>query len=286
MAVAEDRGGRRATLLSRRQLDWTKNFPAIAAAGARLQVRSALIDGEVVVLLPDGRTDFSALQNARGGAGSRLTYYAFDLLFLEGQSLERLPLSERKARLEQLLSSQPTGPIRYADHFPGEGLPFFKAACEHRAEGIVSKKISAPYRAGSRNADWQKSKCVQRQEFVVGGYLTSAGAPLAALHIGYYDAEARLRFAGKVGTGFQSIESKLLAQLKPLSLPSCPFSADSRPKGKDFREALWVRPSLVVEVEFLEWTPDLHIRHPSFKGVREDREPSSVRAEVPQRPTS
>src|SRR6266496_283682 len=187
MAVAEDRGGRRATLLSRRQLDWTKNFPAIAAAGARLQVRSALIDGEVVVLLPDGRTDFSALQNARGGAGSRLTYYAFDLLFLEGQSLERLPLSERKARLEQLLSSQPTGPIRYADHFPGEGLPFFKAACEHRAEGIVSKKISAPYRAGSRNADWQKSKCVQRQEFVVGGYLTSAGAPLAALHVGYYD---------------------------------------------------------------------------------------------------
>lgn len=225
LVVTEDGAGRRATLLSRRHLDWTNNFPAIAAAAATLPARSVLIDGEVVVLLPDGRTDFSALQNASRACDPRLVYYAFDRLFLDGQNLERLALTER---------------------------------------------------------NWQKSKCVQRQEFVVGGYLTSAGAPLAALHVGYYE-QGSLRFAGKVGTGFQSVESALLARLKSLSLPSCPFAAGSRPKGKDFREAVWVRPTMVIEVEFLEWTPDLHVRHPSFKGVREDKDPATVRAELPEK---
>jgi bifunctional non-homologous end joining protein LigD len=273
-----------ATLLSRRGLDWTKHFPAIATAAAALPVHDALLDGELVVLLPDGRDDFHALQNARARQDPRLVYFAFDLLYLDGESLLRLPLLARKERLSAIIRPAPTGRIQYSDHFTGEGLPFFEAASAAGVEGIVSKRATSSYRSGSRTADWQKTKCVQRQEFVVGGYLTSDATPLAALHVGYYDSDGTtFRFAGKVGTGFQTIEAALLRRLKPLSQPTCPFVAQARPTGKDFREAVWLTPQLVVEVAFLSWTPQHHLRHPSFKGLRRDKDRLTVRREDPVR---
>jgi len=272
----------KATLLSRRRLDWTKQFPAIAAAAAKLPVEDALLDGEVVILLPDGRDDFHALQNAGGRQDPRLVYFAFDLLYLDGESLLRLPLIARKERLAAIISASPPGPIQYSDHFTGEGSAFFEVASAAGVEGVVSKRATSTYRPGSRTADWQKTKCTQRQEFVVGGYLKSDATALAALHVGYYDSDGTtFRFAGKVGTGFQTIEAALLRELKPLSRLTCPFATSARPTGKDFREAIWLTPTIVVEVEFLSWTPQHHLRHPSFKGLRRDKDPASVRREEP-----
>ena len=272
----------KATLFSRRGLDWTKQFPAIAAAAATLPVHDALLDGEVVILLPDGRDDFHALQNVGRRQDPRLVYFAFDLLHLDGESLLRLPLLARKERLAAIISAGPPGPIQYSDHFTGEGSAFFEAASAAGVEGIVSKRATSSYRPGSRTADWQKTKCIQRQEFVVGGYLKSDATPLAALHVGYYDTDGTsFCFAGKVGTGFQTIEAALLRELKPLSRPTCPFAPGARPTGKDFREAIWLTPTVVVEVAFLSWTPQHHLRHPSFKGLRRDKDSASVRREVP-----
>jgi bifunctional non-homologous end joining protein LigD len=280
-AIRRNGTSKTANLLSRRRLDWTKQFSPIAAAAATLPADDALLDGELVVLLPDGRDDFNALQHAAGRPDPRLVYFAFDLLYLDGKSLLKLPLQARKERLAALLATAPAGPIQYSDHFTGEGLPFFEAARAAGVEGIVSKRASASYRTGSRTADWQKTKCVQRQEFVVGGYLKSDAAPLAALHVGYYDSDQNtFRFAGKVGTGFQTIEATLLRQLEQLSQQTCPFAETARPKGRDFREAFWVTPTIVIEVAFLSWTPDRHLRHPSFKGLRRDKDARAVRRET------
>jgi bifunctional non-homologous end joining protein LigD len=273
----------RVVLYTRNGNDWSAAFPAIAAAVEKLGLDEALIDGEVAVVLPDGRTSFQALQNT-GDAANRgtLVYFVFDLLRLNGETLEMLPLEERKARLKKLVGARKTGRIRFSEHIEGNGQPFFAEACRAGLEGIVSKRRDQPYRAG-RHGGWLKTKCVQRQEFVIGGFTDPEGmrAGLGALLIGYYEGE-RLVFCGKVGTGFShKMALDLRARMDRIEMSTAPFIPP--PPGSLGRKAHWVKPNLVCEVVFTEWTTDGKIRHPSFQGLRGDKKPREI---VQEKPTS
>ena len=263
-------------LLSRNGMDWTARLRVIAEAVAALDVEDAVLDGEVAVQLPDGSTSFQALQNALSGAGADLRYFLFDVLEAEGRDLRPAPLEERKAWLEALLGGREAGVVAYSEHVVGNGPAFFSQACRHGLEGIISKRSGSPYRAG-RGGDWRKVKCSRRQEFVVGGYTEPAGARshFGALLVGAHDTSGDLRYAGKVGTGFTAAAlGKLYGRLQDLERPAPPFS--NPPRGAGVRGVHWVEPELVVEVAFTEMTSDGSLRHPSFKGVREDKRPGDV----------
>jgi len=269
----------RVALYTRNGNDWTASFPDVADAVGRLRLDDALIDGEAAIVLPDGRTSFQAMQNAGANRGT-LVYFVFDLLRLNGQSLETLPLEERKARLKKLVGAKKTGRIRFSEHIDGNGEAFFEHACRAGLEGIVSKRRDQPYRAG-RHGGWLKTKCTKRQEFVVGGFTDPEGmrAGLGALLIGYYEGD-RLVFSGKVGTGFtHKLALELRAKLDRLEQKTPPFTPP--PPGSLGRHAHWVKPELVCEVEFTEWTTDGKIRHPSFQGLRADKKPGQVTREKP-----
>jgi bifunctional non-homologous end joining protein LigD len=278
--------GERITLLSRNGKDWTTSFPEVVAAVRGLGVRDALIDGEVAAVLPDGRTSFQALQNVmrRSGGKAALVYFVFDLLRIDGASLEREPLVTRKARLATVVGRRSKGVIRISDHIEGNGLQFLKHACAAGLEGIISKRLDRPYYHG-RNSDWVKSKCLLRQELVIGGFTDPEGsrAGLGALLLGYYDDEAALVFAGKVGTGFTHASAIDLRQtLDRLERRSSPYAVPPpRPIAK---RAHWVTPTLVCEVAFTEWTSDGRIRHPVFHGLRKDKRADEVRRELPVTP--
>ena len=277
------RGGR-VTLISRNGKIWTDAFPEIVDAVRRLGLDDALLDGEVAMVLPDGRTSFQALQNASSGESSRgaLVYFVFDLLRLNGASLERLPLEQRKAQLKTLLSRRGVSErLRYSDHVQGSGEAFFQQACRVGLEGIVSKRRDLPHRAG-RHGGWVKTKCILRQEFVIGGFTEPEGrrAGIGALLVGYY-AGGRLVFSGKVGTGFtQKLALDLRARLDRIEQKTCPFTPP--PAGSLSRVAHWVSPTLVGEVVFTEWTGDGKIRHPSFQGLRADKKAKDVVQEKPR----
>jgi bifunctional non-homologous end joining protein LigD len=281
---AEVDGGR-AKLLTRRGKDWTDQFSPIGAAAAALPVRSAVLDGEVVVLEADGRTSFQALQNALSeGRTDDLVYFAFDLLYLDGYDLRPVPLGARKQALETVLAAAPGGgPLRWSDHVQGDGKSFFRQACSFALEGVVSKRADLSYHPG-RGRDWLKIKCLQRQEMVVGGFTDPEGSRtgLGALLVGAYEG-GELRYAGKVGTGF-TIETleQLRRRLDRLERREPPFS--NPPRGAEARGVHWVEPKLVAEVAFTEWTRDGHLRHPTFKGLREDKDPREVVREVPEAP--
>ena len=271
----------RVSLYTRNGNDWTAAFPEVADAVAKLGLDDALIDGEVAVVLPDGRTSFQALQNTAGG-GSRgtLVYFVFDLLRLNGENLESRLLEGRKVLLKKLVGSRSTGRIRFSEHIAGNGQAFFSEACRAGLEGIVSKRRDQPYRAG-RHGGWVKTKCVQRQEFVIGGFTDPEGmrAGIGALLIGYYEGD-RLMFCGKVGTGFtHKLALELRARLARVEQKTCPFTP--LPAGSLGRNAHWVKPELVCEVEFTEWTTDGKIRHPSFQGLRADKDPKEITREKP-----
>jgi bifunctional non-homologous end joining protein LigD len=271
----------RVTLISRKGKDWTAAFPEIADAAARIAVRDALLDGEVALVLPDGRTSFQALQNAFADPASHnIVYFVFDLLRLDGKSLERLPLEERKKRLRALLGRRKAGRIRYSDHVEGQGEAFLQQACRLGLEGIVSKRRDLPHRPG-RHSGWLKTKCTLRQEFVIGGFTEPEGTRvgIGALLIGYY-AGGRLVFSGKVGTGFtHALAVDLRRRLDALEQHTCPF--DPSPPRSIARHAHWVKPVLVGEVAFTEWTSEGRIRHPSFQGLRTDKNPREVVREKP-----
>jgi bifunctional non-homologous end joining protein LigD len=272
-------GGRgRVTLLSRRSVDWTDHFPDVVAAARGLAVKTALLDGEVAAVLPDGRTSFHALHDPAGG-GATLAYFVFDLLHLDGEDLTPLVVEQRKARLRDVLGAKPPAPLCYVDHVVGGGAAFFAAATRMRLEGIISKSRSEPYRPGARHRSWQKTKCQLRQEFVVGGWQPSVHGGLGAMLLGYYDDQRRFTYAGKVGTGHQRQEKDLLARFAKLLRATPPFEV-GLPSGAAIRDARWLEPRLVVEVDFIEWTRD-GLRHPSFEGIREDKAPGDVRAERP-----
>ena len=275
--------GGKVRLISRNGKDWTEAFPEISAAALKLGVRRALLDGEVAIVLPDGRTSFQDLQNAfSGGTRRGLVYFAFDLLHIEGETLLRRPLSERKEQLLRLVGKPGArSRIRASEHVVGQGARMFAEACRLKLEGIVSKRRDSEYKAGRSDA-WVKTKCVLRQEFVIGGFTDPEGARqgIGALLAGYYDEGGRLVFAGKVGTGFTTASSlDLRRRLDAIEQPGCPFTP--RPEGWLGKHAHWVKPSLVGEVVFSEWTGDGKIRHPSFQGLRRDKRPAEVRKEVP-----
>ncbi len=275
--------GKDIRLISRNGKDWTSNFPEVRKAAAQLQVGRAFLDGEIAVMLSDGRTSFQALQNVIGSAPPRaLVYFVFDLLHLDGEDVARLPLEQRKERLKRLIDSLGGETlIRYADHVVGRGPEFLQQACRHGLEGILSKRRDLPYQAG-RNQYWLKAKCIKRQEFVIGGFTDPEGSRLGigALLVGVYDLTGALVFAGKVGTGFtQKSAQEMRHRLDALGQNECPFA--TRPEGRLGRSAHWVTPTLVAEVAFSEWTDDGKIRQPSFQGLRTDKSPNDVHREEP-----
>jgi bifunctional non-homologous end joining protein LigD len=276
----------RAQLYSRNGNDWSERFAAVAEAAAALPVKSALLDGEVAAVLPDGVTSFQALQNALGARGKNLVYFVFDLHELDGEDLRRRPLDERKAALREVVErggKKADAAIRYSDHVVGQGARFFAEACRAGLEGIVAKRRSEPHRAG-RTTGWLKIKCVTRQELVIGGFTEPEGARagLGALLLGAYDDAGALSYAGKVGTGFtQKTATDLRAKLDAIESDDCPF--EPRPEARLLgKKVHWVEPTLVAEVVFAEWTDDGRIRHSSFQGLREDRSASEVRRERPK----
>jgi bifunctional non-homologous end joining protein LigD len=282
IGAAVERG--RATLWSRNGKDWTAQFPEVAEAVARLAVKTALLDGEVAILLPDGRTSFQALQKAFGGVRRGVVYLAFDLLHVDGEDLSPLPLVARKARLEALLGRREGGVVQYAPHVEGEAEPIWRAACGRGLEGIVSKRRDAPYAPG-RGPSWLKVKCTLRQELVVGGFTDPEGSRegIGALLVGHHDGTGALRFAGKVGTGYtRAVANALRAQLDRLEQRDCPFTP--RPAGWLGKHAHWVKPELVAEIEFTEWTEGGSIRHPSFQGLRKDKRARDVVREIATSP--
>ncbi|MFL5570250.1 MAG: DNA ligase D [Gemmatimonadaceae bacterium] len=266
-------------IISRRGTEYTSEFPEITAAARKLKTRDALLDGEIVVLDKGGVSRFQLLQQL-GNSRAGLTYFAFDLLSLDGENLTREPLEDRKRALHKLVG-RGTGVIRYNPHFDRDGAEVFANACALGAEGIISKLRHAPYRVGARSSDWLKIKCVKRQEFVVGGFTDPSGSRqgVGSILIGYYE-RGSLRFAGKVGTGTgwsNKFSLELRRRLEKSEIDKTPF--DPPPPGWLRKNAHWVKPILVAEVEFSEWTSDGRARHPSLKGFRTDKAPKDVRRE-------
>ena len=271
------------TLLTREAQDWTDRFEALVNPAKELGVRQAFLDGEVVALDENGINDFQMLQNSlKHNFSSNLAYYAFDLLYVDGSDLTSAPLIDRKERLHAIVSTNQNAKtaLRYSDHWIGRGEGLFEKACALGLEGIVSKRKDRPYRPG-RSKDWVKIKCVKSQEFVIGGYTDPAGSRshLGALLLGVYDGGGRLRYAGRVGTGFNSKTlADLRGRLDKLAHKSPAFV--NPPIGSDGRGVHWVVPKLVAEVAFTGWTGDALLRHPSFKGIREDKPAEQVAREI------
>jgi bifunctional non-homologous end joining protein LigD len=274
----------RVKLLTRNRQDWTARFPAVAEAAAALPVKEALLDGEIVALDRAGVSSFQALQQAdQLETGRTLVYVAFDLLFLDGSDLRPLPLVERKARLARLLKGR-RGRLRYSEHFDLPGQRVLDRACRLGLEGIIAKQKTAPYASG-RGQAWLKVKCVARQELVIGGYTDPDGAraEFGSLLLGVHDRDGRLVYAGRVGTGFDHATLRSLgARLRKLERRGSPFAADGpRPPA---RGAHWVKPELVAEVAFTEWTRDGLLRHPAFQGLREDKPAAQIVRETSRAP--
>lgn len=264
-------GGGEARAYTRSGLDWSGRFPSILADARQLKVQSALIDGEAVVLDPEGRSNFQKLQGALKGAPASIDYFAFDLLELNGDDLTSLPLLERKTKLKGILPAKGTH-IRYSDHIQGNGEKLLKSFCAAGLEGVVSKLANSRY-VGARAGSWVKTKCIKRQEFVIAGWTPSdKSRAFRSLILAVHDG-GTLRYAGKVGTGFDAAE---LARLMKIMAPLEQKAATVEAPRAEVRGAHWLRPRLVAEIAYTEMTNEGTLRHPSYLGLREDKKPEAV----------
>jgi bifunctional non-homologous end joining protein LigD len=261
--------GSRVQLVTRNLIDRTGDFPAIAAAIARLPAPTLLLDGEVVVFDAGGVSRFQLF-----GADTRRqpVYVVFDILFARGEDLRGRPLAERRKSLETEV--RPRGPLRLARRLAGDGFKAFEIARARGLEGIVAKDPASTYETGKRSMAWRKVKVRAEEEFVIGGYTAPAGARshLGAILVGGFDGE-RLRYAGKVGTGFTGKTLVDLSQrFRPLVRSTPPFVDAPRERG-----VTWLEPRLVAQIGFMERTSDGRLRHPVFLGLRDDKAPAEVR---------
>jgi bifunctional non-homologous end joining protein LigD len=262
-------------MLTRSGLDWTNRVRSIAKEVERLAINKATLDGEVVVVAPNGTTNFADLQaSMQEGAKHVLTYFCFDLLHVDGRNVRDLPLRERKELLNDVLNGVDEDAVRVSDHIETGSAELLHKACELQAEGIVSKRATGKYSPG-RSSDWLKMKCLHEQEFVVGGYTLPSNAirGVGALLLGYYK-DGQLIYAGRTGTGFTQKTHKIVRdKLESLEQKAAPFV---RVPAEAKRGVTWVKPEMVVQVRFATWTADDLVRQAAFLGVREDKAAKEV----------
>lgn len=263
------------TLWSRNGNDLTARFPQVAQALADWKIGRALVDGELVVFDREGRPSFQGVQNA--DEQTEVRAILFDLLVEGGSQLQHQTLAQRRAALQRLVRGAPAG-ISLSDALAGEPADLLQAVAELGLEGVVAKDLRSTYSPGARNGRWLKVKCVQSQEFVIGGYSPPKGSRshFGALLVGYFERGV-FRYAGRVGTGFDARTLQAIhTALQPLVVSKCPFR--DLPPQAEARGCTWVRPELVVQVRFAEWTSDHLLRHASLLGARTDKDAREVGA--------
>src|ERR1700719_2085500 len=281
------RDGSETRLLSRNQKDLGSKFPEVKDSIAALDVQEVIIDGEIVALDEKGRSSFQLLQSFdMGQEKPPILFYAFDLLRLDGKNLQNLPIEERKAKLEELLK-KPPGVIRYSVSFTKDIKELLARAQKMGLEGLIGKRSGSRYEAGKRTGAWVKIKLHQEQEFVIGGYTEPEGSRkyFGALLVGFYEGK-NLKFAGRVGTGFSDkLLRWLFDNLQKIRVETCPFSNLPAPgrnrwdqglTAAEMKRSRWVKPSVVCQVKFTEWTRDDRLRQAVFLGIREDKNPNEV----------
>jgi DNA ligase D-like protein (predicted ligase) len=276
----------RVRVISRNEKDLTANYPGIVAAAAKMSASSAILDGEVVALDPSGRPSFQALQHRAAHSSHSIAYYAFDLLFLEGRELTREPLHARRRLLPPVLKGSG---ILLSMELQGSASQVIDAVGRLGLEGVIAKRRDSRYDAGQRSGTWVKVKLDQQQEFVVGGYRPGTHG-IDALLVGFYEGK-ELKFAGKVRAGFtQHLRREVFAVIAPLKAEKCPFGDLPHTKAhrwgggitaEEMKEFTWVKPKTVVQIRFVEWTADAHLRHAAFVGLRSDKRAGEVRREQP-----
>jgi DNA ligase D-like protein (predicted ligase) len=279
------KSGDRVRLVSRKENDLTATYPMIEDAGRKLNAETAILDGEIVALDRNGKPSFQALQHRSTHRNYAIVFYAFDLLHFNGQDLTRLPLSERRKRLPSVVKGSG---ILLSEPLPGTPHQVIEAVSRIGLEGVVAKRADSRYQSGERSGAWIKLKLDKQQEFVIGGYRPGPNG-VDALLVGYYEGK-RLRFGGKVRAGFTPhLRREVFESLKPLEIATCPFvdlpnSKTSHWGGgvtaEQMAEMRWVKPTLVVQIRFVEWTNDGHLRHAAFLGLRSDKRASAVRREA------
>lgn len=273
--------GARVKLLSRNLKDATAQYPSVARAVAQVHGDTVLLDGEIVALDPAGRPSFQALHH---GAAHTIVYYAFDLLHLDGRDLMRAPLEERRAALSNVVVGTP---VLHSEPLPGTPEQIEEVVRQLGLEGVIAKRRRSLYEPGRRSASWVKVKFNRQQEFVIGGF-KPGGSNFDSILVGYYE-KRRLHFAGKVRAGLTPhTRAEIFRRIAPAEITACPFvNLPSSRTGhwgegitaEDMATLRWVKPTLVVEISFVEWTRDGLLRHSQFVGLRDDKSPREVRRE-------
>jgi bifunctional non-homologous end joining protein LigD len=279
--------GDRIQIRSRNDKDLTRMYPRVAAAAQKLKTGQVMLDGEIVALDAEGRPSFQALQHRGLNPQHQVVFYVFDVLHVNGRDVIGEPLQKRRARLPAIVGQDAT--LRLSQELPGSAADVVKAVRAAGLEGVIAKRKDSIYQPGERSADWVKLKLERAQEFVIGGYRPAGAAGVDALLVGHYEGRD-LRFAGKVRAGFvPHARREVLSRLKPLRVDVCPFvnlpdASSSRWGGGITEDQMgdmeWVRPELVAQIRFVEWTADGRLRHAKFLGLRDDKAAREVRREL------